>query len=67
MILQTRLSDPVPVPVVVRNRPFSDLLPSQGELSTTGYADDVGEVFAWEERFEGGGVGDLGRFGGFGI
>ncbi len=53
--------------MVVRYWPFLDLLPSQGELGTACYADDVREVFAWEESFEGGRVGDLGRFGGFGV
>jgi hypothetical protein len=62
-----RVHNPVPVPVVVRNRPFADLLPRQSELGTACDADDVREVFAGEQGFESGGIGDLGRFGGFGV
>ena len=61
MIIQTGLQNPVPIPVVIGNLPFQDLLPSYRELSTTCYSDDFREVLAGEERFEGGGVGDLGR------
>lgn len=65
MIIQTRLQDPIPEPVVVREGPFADLLPYHGELGAAGHSDGVGEVLAWEEGFEGCRVGKFGRFGGF--
>jgi len=67
MIFQCGLHDPLPIPLVVSKRPFSDLLPGQGELGTAGYSDDIGDWLAGEELFEGGGVGDFCCFGGFGV
>ena len=49
--------------MIVRDRPFLDLLPCHGELSTASYSDNVGEVLAGKEGFESRGVGDFGRFG----